>query len=569
MVINKLGRMLVAANLLNEQQIEKAIALQQKEGGRIGSILVRLGYIEENTLLEFLSKQYGIKSLDLNKVEIDSTIIKLIPTEVVQKYTVIPVRRVGSVLTIAMLDPSNIFAIDDIKFMTGYDVDVVVATETAIKATMAKYYDTSALNLQQVLKSMDVTDEGLDILSEKDAEEQVDLRELKEALEEAPVVKLVNLILTDAIKKGSSDIHIEAYEKKFRVRYRVDVILYEVMNPPLKLRAALTSRLKIMAELDIAERRLPQDGRIKLKIKDREIDLRVSTLPCLFGEKVVLRILDKGSLSFDLTKLGFEQKSLEDLTKAIHSPYGMVLVTGPTGSGKSTTLYSALQQINEIGINIMTAEDPVEYNLVGVNQVQMKEEIGLNFAVALRSFLRQDPDVVLVGEIRDYETAEIAVKAALTGHLVLSTLHTNDAPSTITRLLNMGIEPFLVASSVILIIAQRLVRRICKECKEEDKVPHSVLTDLGFSEQEANSVVCYKGKGCPNCNDTGYRGRIALYEVMYIGEEIRELILEGASAVEIKKKAVANGMKNLRMAGLTKLKDGMTSVEEILRSTFG
>ena len=569
MVINKLGRMLVAANLLNEQQIEKAIALQQKEGGRIGSILVRLGYIEENTLLEFLSKQYGIKSLDLNKVEIDSTIIKLIPTEVVQKYTVIPVRRVGSVLTIAMLDPSNIFAIDDIKFMTGYDVDVVVATETAIKATMAKYYDTSALNLQQVLKSMDVTDEGLDILSEKDAEEQVDLRELKEALEEAPVVKLVNLILTDAIKKGSSDIHIEAYEKKFRVRYRVDGILYEVMNPPLKLRAALTSRLKIMAELDIAERRLPQDGRIKLKIKDREIDLRVSTLPCLFGEKVVLRILDKGSLSFDLTKLGFEQKSLEDLTKAIHSPYGMVLVTGPTGSGKSTTLYSALQQINEIGINIMTAEDPVEYNLVGVNQVQMKDEIGLNFAVALRSFLRQDPDVVLVGEIRDYETAEIAVKAALTGHLVLSTLHTNDAPSTITRLLNMGIEPFLVASSVILIIAQRLVRRICKECKEEDKVPHSVLTDLGFSEQEANSVVCYKGKGCPNCNDTGYRGRIALYEVMYIGEEIRELILEGASAVEIKKKAVANGMKNLRMAGLTKLKDGMTSVEEILRATFG
>jgi type IV pilus assembly protein PilB len=416
---------------------------------------------------------------------------------------------------------------------------------------------------------MDVTDEGLDILSEKDTEEQVDLRELKEAVEEAPVVKLVNLILTDAIKKGSSDIHIEAYEKKFRVRYRVDGILYEVMNPPLKLRAALTSRLKIMAELDIAERRMPQDGRIKLKIKNREIDLRVSTLPCLFGEKVVLRILDKGSLSFDLTKLGFEQKSLEDLTKAIHSPYGMVLVTGPTGSGKSTTLYSALQQINEIGINIMTAEDPVEYNLVGVNQVQMKDEIGLNFAVALRSFLRQDPDVVLVGEIRDYETAEIAVKAALTGHLVLSTLHTNDAPSTITRLLNMGIEPFLVASSVILIIAQRLVRRICKECKEEEKVHPSVLIDLGFTEQEVNSVVCYKGKGCPNCNDTGYRGRIALYEVMSIGEEIRELILEGASALEIKKKAVANGMKNLRMAGLTKLKDGMTSVEEILRSTFG
>ncbi len=569
MVINKLGRMLVAAKFVSEEQIEKALATQQKEGGRLGSILVKFGYIEEQTLLEFLSKQYGVKFIDLNKVEIDSSIIKLIPTEVVQKYSILPVRRVGSVLTVAMLDPSNIFAIDDIKFMTGYDVDVVVASENAIAAAMAKHYDTSALNLQQVLKSMDVSDESLDILSERETEEQVDLRELKEAVEEAPVVKLVNLILTDAIKKGASDIHIEAYEKKFRVRYRIDGVLYEVMNPPLKLRAALTSRLKIMAELDIAERRLPQDGRIKLKMKDREIDLRVSTLPCLFGEKVVLRILDKGALSLDLKKLGFEQKALDDLAKAIHSPFGMVLVTGPTGSGKSTTLYSALQQINEVGINIMTAEDPVEYNMLGVNQVQMKEEIGLNFAAALRSFLRQDPDVVLVGEIRDYETAEIAVKAALTGHLVLSTLHTNDAPSTITRLLNMGIEPFLVASSVLLIIAQRLVRRICKECKEEEKTLPSVLRDIGFSEQEADSIVLYKGKGCPNCNDTGYRGRVALYEVMPIGEDIKELILEGASAIEIRKKGIANDMKTLRMSGLTKLKEGVTTVEEILRSTFG
>lgn len=569
MVINKLGRMLVAAKLVTEDQIEKALSVQQREGGRLGSILVKFGSISEQTLLDFLSKQYGVKSIDLSKIEIDPSVIKLIPTEVVQKYNVIPVRRVGSVITIAMLDPSNIFAIDDIKFMTGYDVDVVVASESAISAAMAKNYDTSAINLQQVLKSMDVADDSLDILSEKEAEEQVDLRELKEAVEEAPVVKLVNLILTDAIKKGSSDIHIEAYEKKFRVRYRIDGVLYEVMNPPLKLRAALTSRLKIMAELDIAERRLPQDGRIKLKMKDRGIDLRVSTLPCLFGEKVVLRILDKGALSFDLTKLGFEQKALDDLTKAIHSPYGMVLVTGPTGSGKSTTLYSALQQINEIGVNIMTAEDPVEYNMLGVNQVQMKEEIGLNFATALRSFLRQDPDIVLVGEIRDYETAEIAVKAALTGHLVLSTLHTNDAASTITRLLNMGIEPFLVASSVIIIIAQRLVRRICKECTEEEKVHSSVLQDIGFSDLEAGSIVCYKGKGCPNCNDTGYRGRIALYEVMPVGEEIRELILEGASAVEIKKKGVAMGMRTLRMSGLTKLKEGVTTVEEILRTTFG
>jgi len=568
MIISKIGRMLVEAKLLTEDQLEKSLALQQKEGGRIGSILVKFGYIQEQTLLQFLSKQYGVQSIDLSKVEIDSSVIKLIHTEVVQKYNVIPVRRIGAVLTIAMMDPTNIFAIDDIKFMTGYDIEVVVATESAIMATMSKLYDTSSMNLQQVLKSMDAGEESVDIV-EADTEEQVDLRELKEAVEEAPVVKLVNLILSDAIKKGASDIHIEAYEKKFRVRYRIDGILYEVMNPPMKLRAALTSRLKIMAELDIAERRLPQDGRIKLKIKNREIDLRVSTLPCLFGEKVVMRILDKGALSLDLKKMGWEQKALDDLMKAIRSPFGMVLVTGPTGSGKSTTLYAALQQINEVGVNIMTAEDPVEYNLFGVNQVQMKEEIGLNFAAALRSFLRQDPDVVLVGEIRDYETAEIAVKAALTGHLVLSTLHTNDAPSTVTRLLNMGIEPFLVASSVILIIAQRLVRRICQDCKEEEKVSPAILVDLGIPTQEAESVVTYKGKGCTTCNNTGYKGRVALYEVMFVDDDVKALILEGASATEIKKKAVASGMKTLRMSGLTKLKDGVTTIEEILRSTFG
>lgn len=560
--------MLVAAKLVSEENIAKALSVQEKEGGRLGSILVRLGFIKEQELLDFLSKQYGVQSIELSKIEIDPAVIKLLPTEVIQKYNVIPIRRVGHIITIAMVDPSNIFAVDDIKFMTGYDVDVVISSESSVLAAMNKYYDTSSVNLQQVLMSMDGADEGLNILSESEAEEQVDLRELKEAVEEAPVVKLVNLILTDAIKKGASDIHIEAYEKKFRVRYRIDGVLYEVMNPPLKLRAALTSRLKIMAELDIAERRMPQDGRIKLRIKEREIDLRVSTLPCLFGEKVVLRILDKGSLSFDLAKLGFEPKANDDLMKAIHSPYGMVLVTGPTGSGKSTTLYSALQQINEVGVNIMTAEDPVEYNMFGVNQVQMKEEIGLNFAAALRSFLRQDPDVVLVGEIRDYETAEIAVKAALTGHLVLSTLHTNDAPSTITRLLNMGIEPFLVASSLVLIIAQRLVRRICKDCKEEEKVNPTALMELGFSEPEVHTTVCYKGKGCQTCNNTGYKGRVALYEVMLIDEEIKELILEGASAVDIRKKAVNNGMKTLRMSGLTKLKEGVTTIEEILRTTF-
>ena len=568
MVISKLGKMLVSDSLITEAQLEKALAYQQKEGGRLGSILVKLGYIQEQTLLQFLSKQYGVQSVDLSKIDIDSSVTKLIPPEVVQKYNVIPIRRVGAVLTMAMMDPSNVFAIDDIKFMTGYDIEVVVSSESTIMATMSKLYDTSSMNLQLVLKSMDGGDEGLDIL-EADSEEKVDLRELKEAVDEAPVVKLVNLILSDAIKKGASDIHVEAYEKKFRVRYRIDGVLYEVMNPPLKLRAALTSRLKIMAELDIAERRLPQDGRIKLKMKDKEIDLRVSTLPCLFGEKVVMRILDKGALSLDLRKMGWEQKALDDLMKAIHSPFGMVLVTGPTGSGKSTTLYAALQQINEVGINIMTAEDPVEYNLFGVNQVQMKEDIGLNFAAALRSFLRQDPDVVLVGEIRDYETAEIGVKAALTGHLVLSTLHTNDAPSTITRLLNMGIEPFLVASSLLLIIAQRLVRRICKECREEEKVTPAILVDMGINPQDVESIVTYKGKGCPACNNTGYKGRVALYEVMTVNDEIKELILQGASATEVKKKAIASGMKTLRMSGLTKLKEGVTTIEEVLRTTFG
>jgi type IV pilus assembly protein PilB len=568
MVISKLGRMLVNAKLITEEQLQKAVAAQEKEGGRLGSLLVKLGAVQENDLLEFLSRQYSVPAIDLTNFEIDATVIRLIPGDVVQKYQVIPVRRVGTVITLAMVDPSNVFAIDDIKFITGYDVEPAIASEASISAALVKYYDTGGLHIQQVLKGIEGNgEESLDIMSEE--EEKVDIRELKEAVEEAPVVKLVNLILTDAIKKGVSDIHIEAYEKRFRVRYRIDGILYEVMTPPNRLRAALTSRLKIMSELDISERRLPQDGRIKLKMKDKEVDLRVSTLPCLFGEKVVLRILDKGALSLDLINLGFEQKALDDFMKAIQSPYGMVLVTGPTGSGKSTTLYSALQKINDVETNIMTAEDPVEYNLFGINQVQMKEEIGLNFATALRSFLRQDPDVVMVGEIRDYETAEIAVKAALTGHLVLSTLHTNDAAGTITRLLNMGIEPFLVASSVVLILAQRLARRICKDCKSEDPLPLHALTSGGFSEEEARKVIHYRGKGCPNCNNTGYRGRMALYEVMPVGEEIKAMILEGASATEIKRKAIEMGMKTLRMSGLSKVKEGLTTLEEVLRTSFG
>jgi type IV pilus assembly protein PilB len=563
-ITEKLGKLLVTARLITEEQLQKALLTQKKEGGRLGTVLVKLGYMEEEKLLNFLSQQYSIPFVDLLKTTIDPAVIKLVPPDVVQKYQAIPVKRSGAVLSLAMVDPTDIFAIDDIKFMTGYDVEPMVASEGAVNAALSKYYDSSR-QLQTVLKDMEIQDETVTIQEE---EEEVDVSKLKEAVEDAPVVKLANFILAEAIKKGASDIHIEAYEHKFRVRYRLDGSLYEVMSPPLKLKAALTSRLKIMAELDIAERRLPQDGRIKLRLKDKEVDLRVSTLPCLFGEKIVMRILDKSNLTLDLTKLGFEANALQDFMKAISSPYGMVLVTGPTGSGKTTTLYSALSYINTDDVNIMTAEDPVEYNLMGINQVQMKEEIGLNFAACLRSFLRQDPDIIMVGEIRDYETAEIGVKAALTGHLVLSTLHTNDAPSTVNRLLNMGIEPFLVASSVVLILAQRLARKICLKCKEEEKLAPEALVEIGFSPAEAGKMICYRGKGCDICSDTGYKGRLALYEVMPIGDQMRELVLQGASADEIKKQAISLGMRTLRMSGLQKIKDGITTVEEVVNTTF-
>ncbi|NOY54063.1 MAG: type IV-A pilus assembly ATPase PilB [Deltaproteobacteria bacterium] len=561
----RLGALLMNAHLISEDQLQQALAKQKKEGGRLGSNLVQMGFVQEDNLISFLSQQYGIPSVDVTNFEIDPEVVKLIPSEVAQKYMIMPINRTGSTLTIAMVDPSNVFAIDDVKFMTGYNVEPVVASEGSIKQAIDQYYD-SADMLQTVMQ--DIQDEiNIDII--EDVEEDLDLGEIKQAVEDAPVVKLVNLILSEAIKKGASDIHIEPYEKEFRVRYRIDGVLYETMAPPKRLKDALTSRLKIMAELDIAERRLPQDGRIKLKMKNKEVDLRVSTLPTLFGEKVVMRILDKSNLMLDMTKLGFDPEALKKLQEAIFSPYGMVLVTGPTGSGKSTTLYSAMGQINNPEINIMTAEDPVEYNLFGINQVQMKEEIGLNFAAALRSFLRQDPDVVMVGEIRDYETAEIGVKAALTGHLVLSTLHTNDAPSTINRLLNMGIEPFLVASSVILIMAQRLARRICPECKQQVEIPEKTLIDIGLSPKQAAGITCYQGTGCSKCNDTGYKGRVGLYEVMPVDEQIRELILEGASATEIKHLAISNGMESLRMAALKKLMDGQTTLDEVLRVTFG
>ncbi len=598
----KLGQLLLSANLVTETQLKEALNLQKKEGGRLGSKLVKLGYLTEEKLVSFLSKQYGVPAINLSDYEIDPAVLKLIPAEMAKKYLIIPVARVGATLTVAMADPSNIFAIDDIKFMTGYNVEVVVASESSIIDAITKYYSGKGALVQKgqqqqaatVIQPKDFTLSDLEDEEEEDfdtPEPTVDVNEFDklvgtaldtiETVEdsedeeiirevEAPIVKLVNGILINAIKEGASDIHIEPYEKVLRVRYRIDGVLYDRMNLPIKIKNAITSRVKIMSKLDIAERRLPQDGRIKLKLgKRREIDFRVSTLPCLFGEKTVLRILDKSNLQVDLTKLGFEEDQLQDFMDAIEKPYGMVLVTGPTGSGKTTTLYSALNHLNKPGINIMTAEDPVEYNFHGINQVQTKEEIGLTFASALRSFLRQDPDIIMVGEIRDFETAEIAVKAALTGHLVLSTLHTNDAPSTVTRLLNMGIEPFLVSSSVILVLAQRLARRICNNCKTEDPHTEQALLNVGFTEEEVKEVKCFKGKGCPVCNNSGYKGRIALYEVMPIKEEIKDLILEGASSQEIKRAAVRLGMKTLRRSGLNKVKEGVTSIEEVLRVSFG
>jgi type IV pilus assembly protein PilB len=562
MTRNRLGELLLRNKLINEVQLSKALEEQKVQGGRLGASLVKLGFIKEEDLAAFLSRQYGVPSINLSEFEIDPAVIQLIPSEVSQKYQIVPINRAGSTLIIAMSDPSNIFAIDDIKFMTGYNVEVVVAAEASIKAAIDKYYDQTA-SLADVME--DLEDIDLEIVEEGD---DVDVSDLAKASEDAPVVKLCNLILTDAIKKKASDIHIEPYEKTFRVRYRIDGVLYEVMKPPMKLKNAITSRIKIMAEMDIAERRLPQDGRIKIKLPGgKDMDYRVNCLPTLFGEKIVCRLLDKSNLQLDMTKLGYEEQALQYFKREIIKPFGMVLVTGPTGSGKTVSLYSALSELNKTTENISTAEDPVEFNFAGINQVQMHEEIGLNFASALRAFLRQDPDIIMIGEIRDFETAEIGVKAALTGHLVLSTLHTNDAPSTINRLLNMGIEPFLVASAVNLITAQRLGRRVCSECKAPEDVPKQALIDAGVSPEEVDEFVCYKGEGCPACNGTGYKGRIGIYQVMPMFEEIRELVLAGANTAEIKRESMRLGIKTMRQSALTKLKEGATSFEEVLRST--
>ena len=558
---DRIGELLVQKNFLSQDQLERAKEETRVSGNRLGLELTKLGYIKEDDLAEVISNQYGVPSIALDDFAIDPEVIKLIPEDVAMKHTILPVNRAGSTLIVAMSDPSNIFAIDDVKFLTGYDIEVVVSAEESIQRAIVKYYDSSA-SIDEVIADFD--DTNFEVVAD---EEALDMSELERATEDAPVVKLVNLVLTDAIKKDASDIHIEPYEKSFRVRYRIDGVLYEVMRPPRKLKNPLTSRIKIMSELDIAERRLPQDGRIKLKMgHNREMDYRVSVLPTLFGEKIVLRLLDKSNLQLDMTKLGFEEDQFSAFRESIHQPFGMVLVTGPTGSGKTTTLYSALTELNTSSENISTAEDPVEYNLAGVNQVQMRDGIGLNFASALRAFLRQDPDIIMVGEIRDFETAEIGIKAALTGHMVLSTLHTNDAPSTINRLLNMGIEPFLVASSVTCVVAQRLARRICSHCAQPDpelKAPE--LEKAGMTPDEAKRCKPMKGAGCSNCAETGYKGRVAIYEVMVMGETLRDFVLNGASAAEIRREAIRQGMKTLRRSGLNKILEGVTTLSEVCR----
>jgi type IV pilus assembly protein PilB len=606
----KLGELLLKENMVTPMQLQDALNHQKTNGGKLGKAFVALGYVRDEDITSLLSRQYGVPSINLDHFEVDPAIIRIIPADTARKYQILPLSRSGATLTIAMADPTNVFAMDDIKFMTGYNVEPVVASETAIEDAIEKYYGSSrSLQLKDMAAALSggggggggggghsvpeipgltmddmasvglsevdidaIADDGTSVETVKDAEDEIDLNMLASSSEAAPVVKLSNVLLVDALKRGASDIHIEPYEKEFRVRFRIDGVLYNVMALPMKLRDPLLSRIKIMAKLDIAEKRLPQDGRIKIKMRveerSRDLDFRVSSLPTLWGEKIVLRLLDKSKLMLDMTKLGFEQDSLDRFKRSIAKPYGIVLVTGPTGSGKTNTLYSAVASLNKPDVNIMTAEDPVEFNLAGINQVQIKDQIGLNFAAALRSFLRQDPNIILVGEIRDYETAEIAVKAALTGHLVFSTLHTNDAPSTISRLVNMGIEPFMVGTAVNLIQAQRLVRRVCSNCKEELRdVPTQTLVDIGFTPDQVGSFKVHKGRGCGTCNGTGYKGRVGLYEVMEISDGIRDLIMVGATAVEIKRKALEEGMLTLRMSGLEKIKAGVTTLEEVLRET--
>ncbi len=556
---DKLGEILVREGLITQEQLRKALLEQKNSGMRLGYTLVKLGFIEETEVSKMLARQYRMPAVDLSRFEVDPKILKLLPPDIATKYTVLPLKREGRTLTIAIADPNNVTAIEDIKFITRCDVFPVIAGEYTLRNAIERYYQQSDAQLQTLLKSVEAA-EDLEVVEDQE-DEDVKAQDLAD---DAPVVKLINGLLTDAVKRGASDIHIEPFEHEMRVRYRVDGSLAEVMKPPVKMRAALTSRVKIMAQLNIAERRVPQDGRIKLKMGSKVIDFRVSTLPVLFGEKIVLRILDKGNLTLDLKTFGFEPKSEENLLRAIENPYGMVLVTGPTGSGKTTTLYSALSRINQIDVNIMTAEDPVEYNLLGINQVLVRNEVGMTFAAALKAFLRQDPNIIMVGEIRDLETGSIAIKAALTGHLVLSTLHTNDAPSTITRMVDMGIEPFNVASAVNLIVAQRLVRRICKDCKQQHEYTPEEMHAFAIDKKEGPF---FKGAGCDTCAGTGYRGRQGLYEVMALTSPLRREILKGASTEELREIAVKEGMLTLRMDGMLKVKKGITTLEEVVKET--
>jgi type IV pilus assembly protein PilB len=560
----RLGDLLVREGLITRDQLDQGLVEQKNTGMRLGYCLVKLGFVQELEITKALARQYKMPAVDLSRFEVDEKIIKLVPSDVAVRHMVLPLKREGRTLTVAVSDPTNHAVVDDLKFITRYDIFPVIAGEYTLRSAIERYYEQTDAQLQSLLKDIE-GEEDLEVIEEEDDESAPPVQ----VGDDAPVVKLINGILTDAVKRGASDIHIEPFEHEIRVRYRIDGSLQEVMKPPAKLKAALTSRVKIMSNLNIAERRVPQDGRIKLKMGKRVIDFRVSTLPVIYGEKIVLRILDKGNLTLDLTKFGFEPQAEKDLMRNILNPYGMVLVTGPTGSGKTTTLYSALQRINTIEVNIMTAEDPVEYNLHGINQVLVRTEIGMTFAAALKAFLRQDPNIIMVGEIRDIETGSIAIKAALTGHLVLSTLHTNDAPSTVTRMIDMGIEPFNVASAVNLIVAQRLVRRICSHCKAPHEYEPEELEALGMSAEELAAMQFFKGTGCDTCNGTGYKGRAGLYEVMAMTPELRRMVLRGASTAEMTEQAVSEGMLTLRMDGILKIKKGTTTLEEVVKETAG
>jgi len=569
-MVRRLGDLLVAEGLITEAQLRQALGDQKGKADKLGSVLVRQGSITEEQLIGFLSRQYGIPSITLVNLEVDPETLRLVPPHIAKKYEVLPVKRIGGTLTLAMSDPTNVFALDDIAFMTNLQILPVVAPQAAIRRALEVNYEAAQPTSSMTDMMSEITGDAsnVEVVEDEQAGKQVDVFELKESADEAPVVKLVNMVLVDAIRKGASDLHWEPYEKTFRIRFRIDGVLHEMLSPPKRLEPAIISRLKIMSNLDISERRLPQDGRIKLRYGSREIDFRVSILPTIFGEKAVLRILDKEALQLDMTKLGFDAWSYEKFGHAIHQPYGMVLITGPTGSGKTTTLYSAISTINSPEHNIMTAEDPVEYNLKGVNQVQVNEGIGRTFAAVLRSFLRQDPDVILVGETRDLETAQISIRAALTGHLVFTTLHTNDCPSTVARLVDMGVQPFLLSSALLLILAQRLGRRICKDCKEPIEGHEDDLVPYGHVSEGRGKVTFFKGKGCQTCNFTGMKGRVALYEVMPISEELRSVVLRGGQTTEIREIAQSQGMKTLRQAGLFKVLEGTTTVEEVLRVTL-